>query len=202
MKNFLFLTLLLFCSAGLLGQATFENKQYGFLMTQPENWIQADNRALLQNLEKVDLKEEELKKLISDHNGSLLLTSFYKYNPQTHAGLIPTIQVNVRANTTRNFAEFTSLINQSANSFKQYFPDFAFDTAPKVVEIGGVKSIYFVGRFSIQTQNGESLKVRSRTFAIPHGNYFFQLNFTDGQVTEDNSRLFDSLAKSVRIGRK
>ncbi|MCY2688586.1 hypothetical protein [Salinimicrobium sp. TH3] len=202
MKQHIFsLTFFLFSCFALLGQGKFENSQFGFSMAEPENWTQADNDDLLKNLSKIDLKEEDLKKLISDHNGSLLLTSFYKYNLSTHAGLIPTIQVNVRKNDTRNFNEFTSLITQSANSFKQYFPDFSFETAPKVVEIGGIKSIYFVGKFSMQTANGESLKVRSRTYAIPHGNYFFQLNFTDGQITEDNSDLFDALAKTVRIGR-
>ena len=170
-------------------------------MAQPENWMQADNRELLQNLSKFDMNDEELKQFIASHNGSLLLTSFYKYNPQTHAGLIPTIQVNVRNNGTRNFSEFTNLITQSANSFKQYFPDFKFETTPTVVDVGGVKSIYFVVKFSMQTQNGESLKLRSRTYAIPYGSYFFQLNFTDGQVTEDNSKLFDALARTVRIGR-
>lgn len=202
MKQLIFsLTFLLFSSPGVLGQTTFENIHYGFAMAQPENWMQAGNQELLRNIEKLKLNEEELKKLISDHNGSLLLTSFYKYNPQTHAGLIPTIQVNVRANATRNFSEFTNLITQSANSFKQYFSDFTFDTSPKVVEIGGVKSVYFVGKFTMQTQAGESIKVRSRTYAIPNGSFFFQLNFTDGQVLEDNSQLFDALAKSVRIGR-
>ncbi|WP_029036692.1 hypothetical protein [Salinimicrobium xinjiangense] len=202
MKQLIFsLTFLLFCSSGAIGQATFESRQYGFAMAQPENWVQTDNRELLQNLGKFDLKEAELQKLISDHNGSLLLTSFYKYNPESHAGLIPTIQLNVRANATRNFAEFTNLITQSANSFKQYFSDFTFDTAPKVVEVGGVKSVYFVGKFTMQTPAGESIKVRSRTYAIPYGSYFFQLNFTDGQVTEDSSELFDALAKTIRIGR-
>ena len=200
-QSFSLLLIFLFSFLGALGQTKFENKQYGFSMDQPDKWLISDNRALLQNLEKLDLKEEELKKLISDQNGSLLLTSFYKYNPQAHAGLIPTIQVNVRANGTRNFTEFSNLITQSANSFKQYFPDFTFETAPKVVEIGGIKSIYFIGRFTMQTQNGENLKVRSRTYAIPYGSYFFQLNFTDGQVTEDNSNLFDSLIKTIRIGR-
>ncbi len=170
-------------------------------MSEPKDWIEADNKELLKNLDKFVLTEEELTKFINDHKGSVLLTSIYKYNPKIHAGLIPTIQVNVRVNSTRNFSEFTNLMTQSANSFKQYFEDFSFVAEPNVVEISGIKSIYFVGKYTMQTQNGGIIKVRSRTYAIPYGSYFFQLNFTDGQDKEDNSELFDKLLQTIKIGR-
>lgn len=145
MKQFYYtLIICLFSINASLGQEKFENKQYGFSMTEPENWIEADNKELIKNLKKFELTKEELTKFVNDHKGSVLLTSFYKYDPKTHGGLIPTIQVNVRVNATRNFSEFTTLIEQSTKSFKQYFEDFVFDTEPKVVEIGGIKSIYFV----------------------------------------------------------
>ena len=181
-------------------QEIFKEEKYGFSMEKPSDWIEADNKDLLDNLAKFELDDEKLAKFVKDHNGSILLTSFYKYNPRTHAGLIPTIQVNVRLNGTRNFEEFKNLITQSANSFKQYFDDFKFESEPKVVEIDGVKSVYFVGNFSMETQSGELMKVRSRTYAIPHNNYFFQLNFTDGQEKQDDAELFDRLIKTVKVG--
>lgn len=202
MKQIIYsLIICLFSLQGAFGQEKFENKQYGFSMTEPENWIEADNKELLKNLDKFELTEKELTKFINDHKGSVLLTSFYKYNPKTHAGLIPTIQVNVRVNPTRNFSDFTNVMTQSANSFKQYFEDFSFEVEPKAIEISGIKSIYFVGKFSMQTQNGGIMKVRSRTYAIPYGSYLFQLNFTDGQEKEDSSELFDKLIQSIKIGR-
>ena len=197
---FFFLIIFTFSFYGAFGQEKFENKQYGFSMTEPDNWIEADNSELLRNLEKFELNEDNLTKFISDRKGSVLLTSYYKYNPKTYAGLIPTIQVNVRTNLTRDFNEFTSLITQSANSFKQYFEDFSFEIEPMVVEISGIDSIYFVGKFTMKGQNGELIKVRSRTYAVPYGNYFFQLNFTDGQE-EDSSELFEILMQTVKIGR-
>ena len=180
-------------------QEVFKQDKYGISIVKPSEWLEADNKLLLENLEKFELDKEKLQKLIKDNNGSILLTSFYKYNPQTHAGLIPTIQLNVRLNPTRNFEEFKNSMIQSANSFKQYFSDFKFETGPKVIEVDGINSIYFVGNFTMTTQNGEAMKVRSRTYAIPKGDYFFQLNFTDGIVKEDNSDLFDNLIKTVEI---
>ena len=180
-------------------QDIFKQDKYGISIKKPSDWLEADNKQLLENLGKFELDDEKLEKFIKDNNGSILLTSFYKYNPQTHAGLIPTIQINVRLNPTRNFEEFKSSMIQSANSFKQYFSDFKFETEPKVIEVDEINSIYFVGNFTMKTQNGEPMKVRSRTYAIPKDGYFFQINFTDGADKEDNSELFDELIETVDI---
>lgn len=170
-------------------------------MAKPNNWIEADKMELLNNLENFEFSEEELVKIINSGKGSILLAAFYKYNPDTHAGLIPTIQVNVRVNPTRNFNEFRGLITRSANGFEQYFNDFLFDVEPENIEVAGVESIYFVGKYTMQTQFGGVMKVRSRVYAIPYGSYFFQINFTDGQNKEDNSELFERLIQSVNVGR-
>lgn len=201
MKKLIFITLVLSLVSVNNGKAqeVFKQDKYGISIEKPAEWLEADNKQLLKNLEKFELDDQKLEKLIKDNNGSILLTSFYKYNPQTHAGLIPTIQLNVRLNPTRNFEEFKSSMVQSANSFKQYFSDFRFETEPKVIEVDGIKSIYFVGNFTMNTQSGEPMKVRSRTYAIPKDDYFFQLNFTDGTVKEDSSELFDNLVKTVKI---
>jgi hypothetical protein len=183
-------------------QKKFENKQYEFEIQEPENWIEASNKVLLENLEKFEVNEENLNKLISDNKGSLLLNSFYKYDPKTHAGIIPTIQINVRSKGKSDFEQFKSGMTQSANSFKKYFADFEFIKEVTEIEISGIKCVYFIGKFTMKTQNGQELKVRSRTYAIPYKNYFFQLNFTDGQTGEDCTKEFDDLIKTIRIGKE
>ena len=184
------------------GQDKIENVQYGFSMQAPPDWIESNNEELLKNLGKLELSDEELTKFLKDHKGSVLLGSFYKYDPATHAGLIPTIQVNVRANPSENFDAFTNLIELSANSMEKYFKAFDFLEEPKAIEISGKQSIYFVCKFNLPTQSGELMKVKSRTYAIPYGKYFFQLNFTDAQSGEDNSKLFDQLIKTVVVGKE
>jgi len=203
MKKVLLLILIATISINFAySQKNFTSKEYEFEIKKPENWIEANNKVLLKNLEKFEINEENLNKLISDNKGSLLLNSFYKYDPKTHAGLIPTIQINVRAKGVGNFEQFKNGILQSANSFKNYFPDFEFIKNVTEIEIDGVKCIYFIGKFTMKTQNGEEMKVRSRTYAIPYKNYFFQLNFTDGQVSEDCTEEFDELIKTIKIGKK
>lgn len=181
-------------------QKVFQNKEYGFQIQEPENWIEASNKLLLKNLEKFEITEENLTKLISDRKGSILLTSFYKYDPKTHAGLIPTIQINVRLKGKSDFNQFKNSIKESTKSFEKYFEDFKFIKEISEIEISGIKSVYFIGKFTMKTQNGQELKVRSRTYAIPYKNYFFQVNFVDGQIGEDSTIEFDQLVKTIKIG--
>jgi hypothetical protein len=183
-------------------QKKFVNKEYEFEIQEPENWIEASNKVLLKNLEKFEVNEENLNKLIADNKGSVLLTSFYKYDPKTHAGIIPTIQINVRSKGKSNFEQFKSAMAQSANGFKKYFEDFEFIQEITEIEISGIKCVYFIGKFTMKTQNGQVMKVRSRTYAIPYKNYFFQLNFTDGQIGEDCTEEFDKVVKTIKIGAK
>jgi len=198
--------LLVFISTNFMNfvysQKNFVNKEYEFEIQEPKNWIEASNKVLLKNLEKFEVNEENLNKLISDNKGSILLTSFYKYDPKTHSGIIPTIQINVRSKGKSDFEQFKNGMAQSANGFKKYFEDFEFINEITEIEISGLKCVYFIGKFTMKIQNGQEIKVRSRTYAIPYKNYFFQLNFTDGQFGEDCTKEFDELLRTIKIGNK
>lgn len=201
MRKIILLVFIITSSLNLVyGQKNFENKEYGFIIQEPKNWIEASNKVLLKNLEKFEVTEENLSKLISDNKGSILLTSFYKYDPKTHAGIIPTIQINLRAKGKSDFEQFKKGMAESATGFKKYFQDFEFINEITEIEISGIKCVYFIGKFTMKTQNGQEMKVRSRTYAIPYKDYFFQLNFTDGQIGEDCTIEFDELVKTIKIG--
>lgn len=202
MKNYLSLLIFVaFFSTNTFAQKVFKDEAYGFSMDKPENWLIADNQFRLANLEKLKIDEIAKSEAIKSNKGSLLLTSFYKYDAKKYAGLIPTIQVNVRTNPTKTFEQFSSAMMQSANGFKNYFPDFKLIKEPSVIEINGTKAVYFIGTYTLSSNSGMVMKVRSRTYAIPNGAYFFQLNFTDEQGKEDDTQLFDELVKSIKIGK-
>jgi len=186
-------------SNNVISQSIFRSKEYGFEMQYPNNWKQANNSMLLDNLEKFEVNEENLQKILRTNRGSILLSSFYKYDPKTHPGLIPTIQINVRLKPDVDFEQFKILMIQSAKGFSTVFSDFGYIIEPVEIEISGVKSVYFVGKFTMKTQNGQEMKVRSRTYAIPNKNYFYQLNFTDGQTGEDCNEEFDALIQSIKV---
>jgi hypothetical protein len=199
MKNIFLLFGIALFSNNVISQSIFRSNEYGFEMQSPNNWKQANNSMLRDNLEKFEVNEENLQKILRTNRGSILLSSFYKYDPKTHSGLIPTIQINVRLKPDVDFEQFKMLMIQSAKGFSTVFSDFTYITAPSEIEISGVKSIYFVGKFTMKTQNGQEMKVRSRTYAIPNKNYFYQLNFTDGQTEEDCNEEFDALIQTIKV---
>lgn len=195
----LFLVILL--CGNVYGQEVFKEENYGFSIVKPKDWILGSNKALMNNLQKMKVDEKILAELIKTNQGSLLLASFYKYDMKTHAGLIPTIQINVRNNPTKTFEQFNIAMKQSSSSFKNYFNDFEFIKEPNVIDINGNKAVYFIGKYTLKNQHNEPMKVRSRTYAIPYGAYFFQVNFTDEQGVEDDTKLFDFLLNSIKIGK-
>jgi hypothetical protein len=184
------------------GQETFVNKQYGFSMQEPKGWISTNKAYLTENLEKFELTDVSLAKLLKDNNDSIVLAAFYKYELKTTAGLIPTIQIRVRTKTSTQYQEFKSAIVQSLEKAKHLLEEYEIVDVPKEINISGIKSVFIVSKFKMKGLNGQILKVRSRTYAIPFRNYFFQVNFTDEQVGEDCTAEFDKLVKTITIGRE
>ena len=202
MKKLIFILLFtVFYSINVSAQKIFRDEAYGFSMDQPKDWLVGDNKTLMNNLSKVKMDEAALAEVIKSNKGSLLLTSFYKYDIKTTAGLIPTIQVNLRSNPTKTFEQFYSAMSQSTAAFKNYFPDFKLLKEPTIIEINGIKAMYFIGAYTLGTAATGPMKVRSRTYVIPSANFFFQLNFTDDQNKEDDTKLFDALVQSIKIGK-
>lgn len=198
MKKSIVLLLLLTASIAF-SQKRFESKNYGFSMDEPKDWQVANNEELLNNLDRYDLTTEAFHELLKKNKGSILLTSFYKYDMNKHAGLIPTIKINMRQNPAGEFSVFKSMISQSSKGFETVFPDFKYLQEPTEVEISGIKSVFFSGKYTMKMQNGTLMKIKSRTYAIPYGDYFFQVNFIDGQVKDDCTAEFDALVKSIKI---
>lgn len=186
-------------TATVSAQVRFESKAFGFSMTEPQGWIWANNDDLKLNLDKLDIAEENLKKIIKDHKGSVLLQSFFKYDPQTHPGLIPAIQINVRERNNPDFDIFKEYIIKSARNLQKVYKDYTFVEDVTETKISGIRSLYFISKFTMKTDNGQELRVRSRIYVIPVDDYYFQINMTDGVLTDDCSGEYDKLIKSVRI---
>ncbi|KAF2519261.1 hypothetical protein E0W68_05700 [Flavobacterium salilacus subsp. salilacus] len=201
MRQFI-LIFLVFITTTSVAQRRFENKTFGFAMQEPMGWIWGNEDDLVRNLEKLDIDEEKLLKIIKEHEGSVLILSLYKYDPQTHKGLVPAIQINVRERNNEDYNAFKSHIIKSARSFEGLYDDFEFIEEPTDVKISHIKSIYFVTKFTMRTENGLTHRVRSRIYVIPWKHYYFQINMTDDLMGEDCSMEFLRLIKTIQIKRK
>lgn len=182
-------------------QTKFESKAHGFSMDEPEGWIVANNQDIIENLEKLDLDDAKVLKILEDRKGSLHLVSFYKYDPQTHAGLIPAIQINLREKRNKDWATFRANLVKSAKEMGKLLDEYEFIEEPVDVKIDGIKCIYFRTKFTMKTDSGQQYRVRNRMYIIPKKDYYFQINFTDGLLNEDCAAEFDKLVKSIDIKR-
>ena len=201
MKKTIYLfTIILFFANHLFCQTFFKSKEFRFEMQEPTNWIVTSNETLVNNLQKIDFSDEKIKEMLETKNGSILLTSYYKYDQKTHAGLIPTIQVLVRTKYGKDYNEFKQSIIASNNELKNHFENYKNIINPTDTIISGIKCIYFLSSFTLKYKNGLELNVRSRTYAIPYKNYFFQINFTDDLTGEKCDNEFDALINTIKIG--
>jgi hypothetical protein len=180
-------------------QERFVNKAYSFSMLKPADWIERQNTELINNLKRYEIGSKALDDIIKQNQNSVALTSYYKYDPRAHGGLIPTINVLVRQNRIKNFDDFMSVITQSADGMKQIFNDMEYIKRPEVMVIDGVKSVYFVTKFTMKLADGTPIKVRNRNYAVPREGHFFQINFIDGSDSEDCSSIYDKLEKSIKL---
>jgi hypothetical protein len=202
MKKFILFLIVILAFNPVYSQKRFENKTYGFSIEEPHDWQIGSNEDILKNLDQYDIPDEKLAEILKKNKGSILLTSFYKYKIHEHPGLIPTIKINVHSNPAKTFEDFKSMIGKSSERFTKVFTDFTYLQAPVEIEVAGIRSVYFTGKYSMKTQNGKSILIKSRTYAIPRGDYFFQLNFIDGLVDNDCTAEFDALVKTIRINVK
>lgn len=168
-------------------------------MDEPQGWIVANNQDIMQNLEKLDLDDAKVMKILEDRKGSLHLVSFYKYDPQTHPGLIPAIQINLREKRNKDWKAFRENLVKSAREMNKLLDEYEFMEEPKDVTIDGIKCLYFRTKFTMKTDNGQQYRVRNRMYIIPKKDYYFQINFTDGLLNEDCAAEFDRLVQSIAI---
>lgn len=202
MKKLPFLIIIFISFAySVFGQDTFVNKQYGFAMREPKDWIRTNKTALIDNLAKFELDDAALAKLLKDSNGRILLAAYQKHDPHVKPGLIPTIQIQIRSKSPSTYKQFEQQVIRSIEQFNNVLDEHEIIGEPKEVEISGIRSLLMTSSFIMKTKEGRKLNVRSRTYAIPLATYFFQLNFTDGDEEECSSE-FDALVKTIKIGRE
>jgi hypothetical protein len=197
MKNIKLILILLIANT-CLGQNTFKNESLGFNIAQPEKWIVAKNGESLENIKKqIKLDTETLNKLLEQNKGTIQVVTFYKYPIETTPGIIPTIKVNLRKNTSKSFDEFKKVIEESFSGIKNVFPDFKYLSNPVKTKISGFDCVKAVCAYTLKAKNGEE-KVTITVYAVPIKNQFYQITFMDSEK-EDNTELYNELAKTIEI---
>ncbi|NRA12026.1 MAG: hypothetical protein HRT57_08755 [Crocinitomicaceae bacterium] len=169
-----------------------------FHIDKPKGWVANPNQKLKDNIERLDMNEARRKEILETHEGMIILCAYTKYDPKSHAGLMPTIQVNMAKNTTKDYANFKSDMLESSKQMQNMFHGFKFLDGPKDIKVDGHKAFFFQSEFNLGFDDSGPSKVRSWTDAIYADGYFYQINFSDMEE-DDCSELFKKVLASIRV---
>lgn len=202
MKKCLFLTFvfLIFSFQGF-SQEIYENKQYEISLQIPKKWLIREKAEIIENQKNIERSDEVSKKISETSKSTIRLIALQKYNPNTHIGILPVILVSIRPFPAKDFQIFKKAYIKSLDSQKPLIQDFEFIEEPKEVEISGIKAVYFKNKSTVKYKDGGIAKAKSRIYAIPYKNYFFQITMNDGQTEEDCTKEFDEFVKTIKIGK-
>ena len=183
----------------LLGQSYYENNQFGIKIQEPANWILASNTDLNKSINKLKLTEEQILKLINENRGIISVCTYYKYNMDSVSGLIPTIKITVRTNPTEDFNEFKKIMITSTDNLKTIVDDFKFIDNFTNIVLSGKECLYYSCSYSLKRKDADKINVRTKYYMIPKGKYFVSISLMDNQTTDDCSKLFDEVIKSLQL---
>ena len=202
MKTLLLILLLFFSAVHLSGQQRISENPFKFVMNEPAAWFPISKASIEDSLKRLDLREDSLQNFLSENQGKFLLFAYVKYRQDTFNGLNPKIEARViKINTQRplSSAEFKPAGITALKQIASQFEAQRYIVAPSEIKIDEIDSVYHISEFQMSLQNGPKLKVRSRTYLIPRGTYFFQISFVDEPGGNDCSVEFDELLRSIRI---
>lgn len=169
----------------------------GFYMEAPQGWHPVTTEGMVANLQ-AQIDPARMRQILTNMSSTTVLAVYQRYLPDEHRGLIPKIQVSVRRNPAKTFDAFRTAIIKSTDQLRALFPDMTLIQPVHEVSVGGRRAVTFTANYTVDMKIAGKLQVRSRTYAVPIDDSFFQLAFTDGSG-EDCAAIFDALIGTVRF---
>lgn len=164
----------------------------------PAKWFSGDKKLLEDNLTNYKFNNEELEKLENEINASKMLGIYYKYDPKTHYGLVPTIKLYIQRNSTSNFDKFFSSIRNEIEKVKPQVLDFKYLEAPKIITVGNRKAFYASSTYSLKVQTGETASVKTVFLGVPMNKTYLYVTLIDNNE-EDCSEIYKEVIRKIKI---
>ena len=159
-----------------LGLRIAKNPAWHFLSAE-------QNRA---NLERVELKDEELQRLIAKYSSTPLVLIARHQEP--YDDLNPSLKINAR--TAGPFAgrSGSELLQMMSGSLKNAFHDFEMLQDPTDVEVGGQPAGYMSMNYSLSIPDGRTFPTTSELWVVPRGSYFLLIGAGSEQDDPSGAR--------------
>lgn len=163
------------------------NTPLTFEMKTPDGWNKKTNIKILNEQSKLMLTGIQLNQYITENDSSVRLIYYSKYEKPKY---LPCIEIKIYNNRFKNFDAFYTAMSKTAEHFPK---DPQNPNKTTKVKIDGKDAIYTSAKFPTSSNSNP---VRIKSYSIPIGEVYFQINFMD-EENEDCSKLFDELIKTV-----
>ena len=200
MKGFIFvISALLVFSCSEEKEEDFEGRG-SFHISKPEGWFDELGSIVKADAKKLKVSNEQLEKITDTYRGLAPICVYTKYNSEKDDVMLPTIEVNVAVNAYKNFESFKDGVERSAIEVKNSLRNYEYIKEPTEVKIDGIQSIYFLSIYDLEVDSTTTHSIKSWTYAIPSGNRFYQINFSDMEgEAEPSDSLFENVLRSIKI---
>ncbi len=201
-KVILFVVAALACFFTAQSQEVFQSKAWGFSMNKPEGWVELNTGYIHENVKEYDFTKEQLDKVFALQNNSIFLLVLSKHDPETYAGVIPTIKINANRTDIVSQKVFLASIKASFEGVLKVFDNAKFDRLPGTVEVNGVPMVHGVISYDLKN-DGNIYRARSFVYSVLRKGHFVQFSFTDtGSKEDDCSKLYQELVSSIIFNKK
>jgi hypothetical protein len=179
-------------------QEHLELKQFGFAMDAPAGWFKSQDEELVGNIEKFDLNNAQQDNMLKSLDAATKFIAYHKYDPKKTRGIIPTINVSIRATNLKSFDKFKLYINKEGEELSKVLENFT-TTPPEVVVVNGTKIWFTTATYNLKINASDTVKLYTRMLYIYKSSYYISVNFIEEVGKEDNTALFDEVQKSIKV---
>lgn len=190
-----FTIIVCFISLSSFGQT---NDSLNFTYWTPQTWFSGDKNFQKDNLNNYKFSKKQIDQLVNEVNASTILGIYYKYDPQRHYGLVPTMKFYIRQNYSTDFDKFFLSIKNEIEGVKSQVINFKYVVSPTTKLINNRKSFYATSTYNLNVQTGEVASVRTTFVCIPLGKKFLYVTLMDNEK-EDCTDVYNEVIDKIRI---
>jgi hypothetical protein len=177
---------------------TFTNVTVGFSITKPDSWQFFTAEQNLENLKRMQLKDEEFRELMVKYSQAPLV-AMTKY-PEPYDDLNPSLKVNVKPLGNLKGMDPKGIVKVATGPLKNVFKDFEIKVPPTDVIVSGLRGAYVQFNYSVSIPDGRSFPTTSELWIVPRGDYFFMIGAGTRQDETTGTRAeIQDILKTARI---
>jgi len=164
----------------------FFSPTLGLRIAKHPEWYFLTAEQNRENLDRVQLKDEELQELVAKYSTTPLVMIARHQEP--YDDLNASLKINARTAGALAGSSGRQLLQLMSGSLKNAFHDFEMVQSPTDVEVGGQPAGYMSMNYSLSVPDGRTFPTNSEMWVVPRGSYFLLIGAGTKQDDPSGSR--------------